>query len=164
MKSWCHTLLFYSLTWMKGQIIFLPFHTTQQIVLSCTCGLKQDGCRRQSCERLLPSSHWPVSHTEYLNLEIPAVNNWLLHRKSEMLLISVTVFKSGMWHFLISPGFAVLCLLFTNLKPEREKMTSFQWQSYYYITKRHLYINVPIWLIQVLIELEITSQCTVPLS
>lgn len=107
MKSWCHTLLFCSLTWMKGQIIFLPYHTTQQIVLSCTCGLKQDGCCRQSCERLLPSSHWPVSHTEYLNLEIPAVNNWLLHRKSEMLLISVTVFKSGMWYFLISPGFAV---------------------------------------------------------
>lgn len=131
-------------------------------MLSCTCGLKQDGCRRQSCERLLPTSHWPVSHTEYLNLEIPAVNNWLLHRKSEMLLISVTVFKSGMWHFLIYPGFAVSVVY----KPEaREgKMTCFQWQSYYYITKRHLYINVPIWLIQVLIELEIPSQCTVPLS
>lgn len=158
MKSWCRALLFCSLTWMKCTRYFSPYHTTQQIVLSCTCGLKQDGCCRQSCEHLLPSSHWPISHTEYLNLEI--TDSCIENQKCFWYQSQYLNQECDTLWFPRDLLFRVCCL---QTWSRRKKITSLQWQSYY-LTKRYLYKNVPVWLIQVLIELKIPSQCTVPLS
>lgn len=127
--------------------IRLILHQQQQLSVKCGPRVRgphaPPGCNKMAAAHLTDNrsaqlqqiwrwtlyggSRWSIIHTACLQQEIPAVNNWLLRRVTEMPRMKWSLLNTWDWNakysFLVFSRFTLLFLLCTKER-RREKLTS----------------------------------------